>query len=72
MDQITDPAEQQHIIHSANCFYRLYGDIFRTLTPQHGIEKLPAANAAQGFAAPALHNPPTDSTECDPVMAVAV
>jgi hypothetical protein len=40
MDQITDPAEQQQIIHSANCFYRLYGDIFRTLTPEHGIAKL--------------------------------
>lgn len=41
MDKITDPAEQQQIIHSANCFYRLYGDIFRGLSPAHGIGKLP-------------------------------
>lgn len=31
MDRITDPAEQQQIIHSANRFYRLYGNIFREL-----------------------------------------
>jgi pyrroloquinoline quinone (PQQ) biosynthesis protein C len=40
MDKITDPADQQQIIHSANCFYRLYGDIFRNLTPAHGIAKI--------------------------------
>jgi len=32
MDQITDPEEQQLIIHCAKVFYKLYGDIFRSLT----------------------------------------
>ncbi len=32
MDKIEDPAEQQLIIDSANVFYKLYGDIFRSLT----------------------------------------
>jgi pyrroloquinoline quinone (PQQ) biosynthesis protein C len=31
MDRITDPAEQQQIIHSAQMFFRLYANIFRTL-----------------------------------------
>jgi thiaminase len=31
MDQITDPAEQAIIIHAAQRFYHLYGDIFRSL-----------------------------------------
>jgi long-subunit acyl-CoA synthetase (AMP-forming)/pyrroloquinoline quinone (PQQ) biosynthesis protein C len=31
MNQITDPAEQDLIIHSANRFYQLYGNIFREL-----------------------------------------
>ena len=40
MNKITDPAEQQMIIHSANMFYRLYGDIFRELTTEHGLAKV--------------------------------
>lgn len=40
MNRIEDPDEQKLIIHSANMFYRLYGDIFRSLKPGHG---LPAA-----------------------------
>jgi pyrroloquinoline quinone (PQQ) biosynthesis protein C len=39
MNRIADPADQQAIIHGANMFYFLYGNIFHTLTPQH---KLPA------------------------------
>ncbi len=31
MNRIEDPAEQAQIIHSAKAFYRLYGDIFRSL-----------------------------------------
>ncbi len=31
MDRITDPAEQEQIIHSARMFFRLYANIFRTL-----------------------------------------
>lgn len=33
MKRITDPAEQEQILHSARTFYRLYANIFRTLTP---------------------------------------
>lgn len=40
MDKIDDPADQALIVHAAKRFYRLYGDIFRTLTPEHGITKL--------------------------------
>lgn len=32
MNQIEDKTEQQLIIHTANMFYQLYGDIFRSLT----------------------------------------
>ena len=32
MNRIDDPADQQQILHSAKAFYRLYGDIFRSLT----------------------------------------
>ncbi len=32
MNRIDEAADQQQIIHSARMFYRLYGDIFRTLT----------------------------------------
>ena len=31
MERMTDPADQQQIIHSARMFYRLYAEIFRTL-----------------------------------------
>ncbi|WP_430455157.1 TenA family transcriptional regulator [Rheinheimera sp.] len=47
MNKIDDPADQALIVHAAKRFYRLYGDIFRTLTPEHGITKLAAkADAA--------------------------
>lgn len=35
MDRIENKADQQAIIHCANVFYKLYGDIFRTLPLQH-------------------------------------
>lgn len=38
MDRITDVAEQDQIIHAANMFFKLYGDIFHTLSPAHGIK----------------------------------
>jgi len=47
MDKIDDPADQAVIIHAAKRFYRLYGDIFRTLTPEHGIAKLAVAATAE-------------------------
>ncbi|WP_164962224.1 TenA family transcriptional regulator [Rubrivivax sp. JA1026] len=31
MDQIHDPADQAAIVHAARVFYRLYGDVFRSL-----------------------------------------
>jgi len=40
MNKIQDPSEQALIIHSAKIFYHLYGEIFRSLLPNHGIAKL--------------------------------
>lgn len=37
MNRITDPREQQLIIHACRVFYKLYGNIFRGLTPDHEI-----------------------------------
>ncbi len=37
MDRISDPDEQRLIVHAGNMFYRLYGDIFHALTPNHGL-----------------------------------
>ena len=31
LDRLEDPADQQAVVHAANMFYRLYGDIFRSL-----------------------------------------
>jgi len=39
MNKITDDREQQLIIHCAKMFYKLYGDIFRSLEPEHHIPK---------------------------------
>ncbi len=40
MNRITDPKQQMLIIHAARVFYKLYGDIFRNLSANHGIPKL--------------------------------
>ena len=40
MNKITCPNEQAMIIHSAKVFYRLYGDIFRELSSEHGLAKV--------------------------------
>ncbi|ATC97027.1 TenA family transcriptional regulator [Pseudoalteromonas tunicata] len=45
MDKITDPSEQQLIIKSANAFYHLYGDMFRSLDPLHGLTATKQVNA---------------------------
>jgi hypothetical protein len=37
MDLLDDPADQQAVIHAARMFYRLYGEVFRSLP-------LPVAN----------------------------
>lgn len=45
MDQITDPKDQADIVHAARVFFRLYGDVFRSLPlPQvHGVAEGVAA-----------------------------
>lgn len=43
MDRLDDPADQEAVIHAANQFYRLYGDVFRSL-PLSG--ERPHAHAA--------------------------
>jgi len=38
MNQVEDPQDQADIIHAARAFYRLYGDVFRSLPlPQANI-----------------------------------
>lgn len=37
MDRISSASDQAAIIHAANLFYRLYGDLFRSIVPAHGI-----------------------------------
>ena len=37
MNQVEDNDEQAFVIHAAKRFYRLYGDIFRSLNNNHGI-----------------------------------
>jgi len=39
MNRITDPSEQQLIIHSCRVFYGLYGNIFRALNPHHRMPR---------------------------------
>lgn len=36
MEQIEDPADQDAIVHAAKAFYRLYGDVFRSLPLPQG------------------------------------
>jgi len=40
MDRITDAREQELIVHAANMFYKLYGDVLRSVEPEHGIPHL--------------------------------
>lgn len=40
MDRISAPGEQAAIVHAANVFFRLYGNIFRDLGSAHGIPRL--------------------------------
>ncbi|WP_295525599.1 iron-containing redox enzyme family protein [uncultured Pseudacidovorax sp.] len=36
MEQVEDPADQDAIVHAAKAFYRLYGDVFRSLPLPQG------------------------------------
>lgn len=40
MNKIDDKNDQEIIVHACRMFYRLYGDIFRSLSADHGIQKL--------------------------------
>jgi len=40
MNKVTCHTEQATIVHCAKVFYKLYGDIFRSIAPDHGILKL--------------------------------
>jgi pyrroloquinoline quinone (PQQ) biosynthesis protein C len=40
MNQITDPREQDLIVHSAKMFFKLYGDMLHGLGPEHGIPRM--------------------------------
>ena len=46
MNRITDESEQTLIIHSCRMFYRLYGDIFRSLSAEHGVPAVPSQEIA--------------------------
>lgn len=37
MNRLDDPAAHAAILHSANIFYRLYGDVFRSLAPAQAL-----------------------------------
>ena len=36
MDKVTDPETQAQIVRSAQVFYQLYGNVFRSLAPEQG------------------------------------
>ncbi len=40
MNRIVDRREQDSIVHAANMFYRLYGDVLRGVGPDHAIPRL--------------------------------
>lgn len=50
MDQIDSPSDQAAIVHAARAFFRLYGDVFRSLPPPH-------AGATPGTVAQAAIQP---------------
>lgn len=39
MNKIDDQDDQEIIVHACRMFYRLYGDIFRSLSADHGVPK---------------------------------
>jgi pyrroloquinoline quinone (PQQ) biosynthesis protein C len=46
MDRIEDEKEQALILHACRMFYGLYGDIFRSLSREHGVPALPSRKIA--------------------------
>ena len=52
MDQIEDPGDQADIVHAARAFFRLYGDVFRSLPlPQASGATAAAASVSSGASA---------------------
>jgi hypothetical protein len=45
MDRITDPEDQNIVIHCANMFYHLYGNIFRAISEHHSSLEPKPCNA---------------------------
>ena len=43
MDRIDDAQDQADIVHAARAFYRLYGDVFRSLPLPHTAAQAPQA-----------------------------
>lgn len=50
MDEIHDPQDQADIVHAAKVFFRLYGDVFRSLPPPRPAAGTPAAASAPSEA----------------------
>ncbi|QOF76160.1 TenA family transcriptional regulator [Variovorax sp. 38R] len=50
MDQIEDPQDQNDIVHAARAFFRLYGDVFRSLPLPNADARTGAATAAGATA----------------------
>ncbi|MEJ8849258.1 iron-containing redox enzyme family protein [Variovorax rhizosphaerae] len=50
MDQVANPHDQDDIVHAARAFFRLYGDVFRSL-PLPKVEAGPDAATATGATA---------------------
>jgi hypothetical protein len=40
MDRIDDPGDQDDIVHATRTFYRLYGDVFRSLPLPHAVSAM--------------------------------
>jgi hypothetical protein len=51
MDQIEDPRDQDAIVHAARAFFRLYGDVFRSLPLPAAAAPAPAASPIAAVAA---------------------
>jgi long-chain acyl-CoA synthetase len=49
MDQIEDAEDQQAIVHSARVFYRLFGDVLRSISPEQ-MQGIPSANSPRETA----------------------
>jgi len=51
MNRIEDPAEQDLIVHCAHIFYRLYGDVLRSIEPEQAHLPEPSSRNSDSHAA---------------------